>query len=247
MAKNYYIASCIFTSKYPKLSEVIQNYVQEHFNYEIVRCCVPKYKIEFFENKMPDDYQNTWASMPDSGNFTKGDTVYSLCHNCSAIIEETKPGVKLKSLWELILSDETFNYPNYGNMSMTVQDCWRSKERREEQEAVRQLLKKMNINIIELEENYDKTDFCGDSLYRPAPVRNIKLAPKRFVDNAEGKFRDCTKEEQIEIMKDYCKQFQTDRVVAYCHYCIDGLQLGGMDARHIASLLFEPERNGGRI
>ncbi|MDD3221412.1 MAG: hypothetical protein EOM34_03500 [Clostridia bacterium] len=45
----------------------------------------------------------------------------------------------------------------------------------------------MKINIIELEENYDKMDFCGDSLYRPALVRNIKLVPKRFVDNAEGK------------------------------------------------------------
>ena len=46
----------------------------------------------------------------------------------------------------------------------------------------------MNINIVELENNYEKTNFCGDSLYKSAPPRNLKLAPNRFVKNANGKF-----------------------------------------------------------
>lgn len=244
MNNKYYIAACVFTIKYPKLSATIQKYVQNRFNIPIVRCCFPKYKLKEFEDKMPLDYQDTWHNLPDSGDFTTGDTVYSLCHNCSAIIEESKPTVNILSLWELILSDESFIFPNYGHKVMTIQDCWRSKGHNKEQIAVRELLKKMNIDIIELDDNFDKTDFCGVSLYRPSPERNLKMAPKRFVENAEGKFKDCTKEEQKEIMEDYCKRFRTKQVVAYCHYCIEGLEIGGMDAIHIASLLFEPELNG---
>lgn len=50
-----------------------------------------------------------------------GDTVYSLCHNCAAIIEETKPGVATRSLWELIADDPDFPFPDYGGRAMTVQ------------------------------------------------------------------------------------------------------------------------------
>ena len=35
--KKYYIASCVFTSKFPALSIRIQNYVRERFDMDIVR------------------------------------------------------------------------------------------------------------------------------------------------------------------------------------------------------------------
>lgn len=101
--------------------------------------------------------------MPDCGDFAPGDTVYSLCHNCSAIIEEYKTGVEIKSLWELILSDNDFPYPDYSGADITVQDCWRTRERTAEQDAVRELLKKMNFTVRELEMNREKTQFCGVS------------------------------------------------------------------------------------
>lgn len=244
MGNTYYIASCIFTSKFPKLSKQVQEYVHIKYGFPIVRCCVPKYKIQFFQDKMPEDYRDEWSELPDCADFQPGDTVYSLCHNCSAIIEETKPGVIVKSIWELILSDEDFIYPDYHRTKITVQDCWRAKERIEEQKTVRTLLQKMNFDIVELEDNYDKTDFCGISTYRPAPKRNIVMAPHRFVENAAGKFGDYTEEEQKTFMEQYCERFETDKVVACCHYCLEGLELGKIDAKHLASLLFED--NGWR-
>ncbi len=39
-------------------------------------------------------------------------------------------------------------------------------------------------------------------------------------------------------MQDYCKRFRAEKVVAYCHYCLEGLELGGANAKHLASLLF---------
>ena len=77
----------------------------------------------------------------------------------------------------------------FSGESITVPDCWRSKENRAEQNAVRSSLRRMNVEIVELQENHERTKFCGYSLYQPQPVRNAKLAPKRFVDGAQGLFQ----------------------------------------------------------
>ena len=236
---NYYIASCVFTSQFPALSARIQDYVKERFGLTVVRCCVPSYKIRDFEDRMPEgEYRARWQSLPDSGRFTAGDEVYSLCHNCNNIIEEMHPDLKVHSLWELLDRDDAFPMPDYRGMTATVQDCWRSRDRREEQDAVRSLLRKMNIDIVETERSHADTEFCGASLYRPQPPRNPKLAPRHYVDGAKGKFIPHTPEEQKRIMEDYCSRFRTDRVVCYCHYCLEGLRMGNMDAEHIAGLLF---------
>ena len=239
MAQSYYIASCVFTTKYPELSKTIQRYIHDRYQMPIVRCCVPKYDLQRFREQMPADYRDKWESIPDCADFQPGDTVYSLCHNCSAILEESKPGVNIRSIWELILSDEDFVYPDYHGLTVAVQDCWRAKDRRAEQDAVRQLLQKMNLDVRELPENRMDTDFCGVSVYRPSPKRNLDMAPRRFVENAAGKFIPHTKEEQLARMQDYCKRLPTEKVVAYCHYCVEGLELGGADGKHLASLLFE--------
>ena len=73
----------------------------------------------------------------------------SICHNCSAIFEERHPEINLQSIWELILEDENFNYPNYHGEKITVQDCWRQKENLAEQKAVREILRRMNFEIME--------------------------------------------------------------------------------------------------
>lgn len=89
-AQSHYIASCVFTSKYPELSEKIQSYVAGRFGIPVVRCCVPHYRFEYFNGQMSAEYRSKWSGLPDCGDYAPGDTVYSLCHNCSAIIEEYK-------------------------------------------------------------------------------------------------------------------------------------------------------------
>lgn len=205
---------------------------------EILRCCTPKYKVNEYTEAIPSVARDRWAATPHSHRFGEGDTVVNICHNCSAVIEEQWPEVKRLSLWELILSDDQFQYPDYHGEAMTLQDCWRSYDHGEEQEAVRQLLRKMNISIVELPENRAATRFCGTSLYRPAPPRNLKLAPHRFVDHAEGLFVPHTPQEQQQLMRDHCLQITTPKVVTYCHYCSEGIQLGGKTEMHLVSLLF---------
>lgn len=236
----YYIASCVFTSQYPKLSTVIQDYVRDRYGLTVVRCCVPKYKIKEFTEKMPEgEHRDLWSSLPDSADFKSGDEIYSLCHNCNNIIEEMHPGTKVLSLWELLDADEKLLLPNYDGMEVTIQDCWRSRNRSAEQRAVRSLLSKMNIKYRETCPNMEQTDFCGASLFRAQPPRNPKLAPKHYVEGAEGKFLPHTTEEQIRLMEDYCRRYTTKKVLCYCHYCLEGLRMGGVEGIHIAQLIFD--------
>lgn len=141
-------------------------------------------------------------------------------------------------MWELILADAAFPYPDYSGMKATVQDCWRSRERRTEQETARQVLLKMGISFIEAKDNFENTEFCGASLYRPQPIRNPRLAPLHYEKNAISKFLPHSVDEQKACMADYCKQFSTDFVICYCRYCLEGLQMGGKNGKHLAELLF---------
>ncbi len=121
---HYYIASCVFTAQFPERSQKIRNYIEERWGFKTVRCCVPRYKIRQFEEKMPEGVlRDEWASLPDSGVFRISDHVYSLCHNCNNIIEETRPGVAVSSVWELLAGDPAFPLPHYDGLCVTVQDC----------------------------------------------------------------------------------------------------------------------------
>lgn len=239
MSKTYYIASCLFTARFPKTSIKIQKYVENRFDIEILRCCIPNFRVKENTERIPDEnVREAWKKLPVSAEIEPGDTVYSLCHNCTNILAEQRDGVNLISLWELIDKDKTFVYPNYAGLKVTVQDCWRSREQRGEQDAVRSLLARMNIEYIETAENRENTNFCGSTLYREQPAKNAKFAPRHYVEQAVGKFLPHTPEEQVAIMQDYCKNFTTQTVVCYCHYCLEGLLQGGVDGRHIAQLLF---------
>ncbi len=240
MNQKIYVASCVFTEEYPELSRKVQEYVRAAFGLPIIRCCVASYKVGEFENRMPDWYREEWRALPHYEKFPAGSTMVSLCHNCSAIFEERHPEIQRQSLWELILEDKNFRYPDYGGEKISVQDCWRQKENRAEQEAVRELLRRMNFQIVELEENFERTKFCGYSLYQPQPPRNPKLAPKRFLYGAQGLFQEHSQEEKLRLMREHCAKIPTEKVAAYCHYCVRGLNLGGKIGLHLARLLFEP-------
>lgn len=235
---NYYIASCVFTERFPELSEKIRDYVQKSSGMEIIRCCTPGWKVKIHEDRMPEgQLYDEWKSLPQSRVFTPEDAIWSLCPNCMNIVEEWR-GAQVHSIWELIDQDRNFSFPDYHGMAATIQDCWRMRDRSRTHDAVRSLLKKMNISFVELPMNREKADFCGTSLYRPQVSRNEKLAPKHYKEGCEGLFLEHTGEEQIALMKEYCGRYQTDTVICYCHYCLEGVLAGGIQGKHLAELLF---------
>ncbi|EKQ54384.1 MULTISPECIES: hypothetical protein [unclassified Clostridium] len=80
--KNYiYVASCVFTREEPKLSAKIQDYLKQRFHMQIIRCCVPNYKIDEFTVAMPKWLQPQWKDIAHYKDFTAYNTmVYLFSH-----------------------------------------------------------------------------------------------------------------------------------------------------------------------
>lgn len=211
----YYYPSCKFTAFSPQSSQKICDYLSKRFNMSIQGCCRPTHQ-----------------------KMTAEDTAVCVCNTCAAICSEDS-SAQVKSLWEILQNDDMFPFPDLHQEPMTLQDCWRCYDRREEQDAVRRILKRMNVQIIELEENYEKTRFCGTSTHQALVKANADYAPKRFIQNAAGMFIPKTEEEQKALMQEHCSHITTDKVICYCVPCTKGIQMGGKQGIHLLDLMFQ--------
>lgn len=211
-----YYPSCNFTMASPEVSKKIKELLKERYGMRIEGCCRPGHKT-----------------------LTNEDTAVTVCQSCSAIINENVPQAKEISLFEILDADEDFPWPDLKGEKITLQDCWRARDKREVQDAVRSIMKKMNIEIVELEESYEKSEFCGVFRYNPMKPGNVKIAPKYFVESMEGKLELHTPEEQQKLMDEHCSKYTTDRIVCYCNSCLRGVKQGGANGVHIIELIMQ--------
>lgn len=173
----------------------------------------------------------------DHAKLTAEDTAIYSCNTCHAILQESAPQAKLRSVWEVLARDDRFLWPDYGGKSVILQDCWRIRENRPMQDALRTVLQRMNCKVIELGENYAQANFCGTTLLKPPSPRYETLAPVRFLQNAGDKFQPHTQEEQVAQMQEYCRRFGSDTVVCYCTGCLEGLRIGGANVIHCMDMV----------
>ena len=171
---------------------------------------------------------------------TSEDTAVVICNTCTAFIDESSNVGQTISVWEVIDADPDFAFPDYQGQEITIQDCWRVAGKHEVHDAIRSLLKKMNITAVELPENRDDCMFCGVTLHEPLGEYFLKSAPARFSKGVEdGLFVACSEEECANIMKEYVDKIQTSAVVSYCIGCDQrGLALTGIDSRSMMELIF---------
>ncbi len=209
-----YFPSCKASEQFPEQSRKAEAYIEKRFGVGPAGCCRPGHK-----QLGPDD------------------TAVVVCNNCAAIIEENTPA-RIEFLWQVIDSDPEFPFPDLGGERMTVQDCWIAFEKRPVQDAVRSLMRKMNIEIAELAENHEKTKFCGVNLLRPCTESNAALVHRRYVEQFPHMFTPMPEEEQREHFRRHCAQIETDKVVCYCKYCTDAVNMGGKQGIHLLELLF---------
>ena len=153
-----FLPSCKLQARWKEPSAKLLTYLQEKEQVKKIGCC----KV-FCEKVSPKDQ------------------AIVVCNNCAAIMEESSPIRDIEFAWEIIDRDEAFPFPDYHGERMTIQDCLRAYEKRNVQNAIRSLLRKMNINVVELENNFEKADFCGPDLLEPCTEAEQKLAPRRYV------------------------------------------------------------------
>jgi hypothetical protein len=217
MAKIFF-PSCQNKIAYPNASKKLSEYLIASYGVEIIAgCCRSEY-----------------------GKLSPEDTAIVICNTCFACCKNLSNVGNIISVWKIIDNDYKFPFPSYHSEKITVQDCWRTIGRSNVHNAVRSLLKKMDIEPIELDENRNKSRFCGGiTAYMQQPVQNTDLAPRRYGTDTVRTFKEHSKEDIISFMKEHTKQFTTERVVSYCVTCDAGIKMGGKESVNLINLLFD--------
>lgn len=210
----YYLPSCKYKAAHADSSRKIQRYLSGKPGLEIAGCC-----------RVSQDL------------FREGDLVLTNCTSCAAITDEAAPQVREISLYEYLLEDPEFVWPDYHGEEITVQDCFRSRHKPEMMRAARECLKRMNLVPVEIKENLAHTRFDGIFQFSNVSESNLKLAPNYFSKIQEEYIEVISPDEQRERMAEWVRQYQTNRVVVYCNSCLKGVLLGGANGVHLLNLI----------
>lgn len=144
-----------------------------------------------------------------------GSTIVNVCAGCDRRFGTLYEGIETISLWEVIDELNNFPFPDYREMKMSIHDPCPVRNKPAVHAAVRSLLRKMNIEIVEATAHGTKSVCCGDSLYP-----------------------SCDLEKVYTSMKKRAESMPCEDVVVYCVSCIKSMSVGGKTPRHLIDLLF---------
>jgi len=151
-----------------------------------------------------------------------GTQIINTCAGCDRRYRELYEGISTVSLWEILAESEDFPFPNYNGMEMTIHDACPTRSEERVHIAIRKLLERMNIKIIEPKNTRTKAVCCGDSFYGILSVTQVK-----------------------EQMKKRSNELPCENVVVYCVSCIKAFHIGGKKPRYIIDLMFGEETEIG--
>ncbi|AKN32625.1 hypothetical protein Ccar_17935 [Clostridium carboxidivorans P7] len=191
-------------------------------------CALMIYKTELakkvlkFLNENLGDISEHLVCCRHNPNLESGTQVINTCAGCDRRYRELYNGISTKSLWEILAESNSFPFPDYKGMKMSIHDACPTRTEERVHSAIRELLKKMNIEIIEPKNTRTKAICCGDSFYGTLSVELIK-----------------------EKMKKRSDEIPCDNVVVYCVSCIKAMHIGGKKPHYIIDLLFGEETGIG--
>lgn len=194
--KMVFAPGCALMLYKPELAGKIHNLLSEKLNVtdNLMTCC---HNDPLFKNKT---------------------TVINVCPGCDKRFGKDYSSCATISIWEILAEKKIFEFPDYGGKSMSVLDACPVRENESVHRAVRKVLQKMNINVVEPKNTMTRSVCCGDSFYGEIPVEKVK-------------------EQMIKRAND----MPADDVVVYCVSCTKSMFIGGKKPRYLIDLLFEEE------
>ncbi len=144
-----------------------------------------------------------------------GSLIINLCAGCDRRFSNLYPGISTISLWKILDNSPAFSFPDYHGLKLSVHDACPVREKPQVHQAVRNLLKKMKIEVVETEFSGTRSICCGDSFF-----------PQLSVEQVGRK------------MKERADSMPCDEVCVYCVSCIKSIYIGGKSPRYLVDLLF---------
>ena len=147
-----------------------------------------------------------------------GVQVINTCPGCDRRYRSNYTTSTTKSVWEVIAEGDWFQFPDYHGEKMSIHDACPTRDQVRVHKAMRKLLKKMNIEVVEPAKTGTKATCCGDSLYPALPVDQV-----------------------IDAMRKRASEMPVEDVVVYCVSCVKSMFIGGKRPRYMVDLLFGEE------
>jgi len=152
----------------------------------------------------------------------EGTRIINVCAGCDKRYRELYQGISTISLWELLAKSDVFPFPDYGQRQMSIVDACPTRDQDRVHEAVRTLLQRMNIKLVEPQRTRGNGTCCGDRFYGELPVNEVKAQ-----------------------MQKRASEMPVNDVVVYCVSCIKSMHIGGKHPRYLVDLLFGEETHHG--
>ncbi len=158
------------------------------------------------------DYLTCCRSQP---KLETGTRIINTCAGCDRRYRELYQGITTVSLWEILAESSSFPFPDYHGITMSIHDACPTRSEARVYSAIRTLLEKMNITVVEPKHTKAQARCCGDSFYGMLPVAQVKL-----------------------MMQQRADEMPCAEVAVYCISCIKAMHIGGKKPRYIVDLLF---------
>ncbi len=203
-----YFPSCNFSAASPEAAKKIRAFLAERM--PVAGCC----RVE-------------------KEAYVAGAKAIYFCQACRETIE-AKMGTEMETenLIVYLDQDNTFSWPDYSGFTATIQDCWRDRTHPEIFDAVRSVLHKMRVTVIEMEENRENSVFCGNLHFEPRKPEHIELLA-RYPDTPLFQLPE---DVQATLMSDQVEKLPCEWAVCYCNRCVKGITMGGGKAVHLLEL-----------
>lgn len=192
MTKKFFNPGCALSIYKPEMEHRILKFLNENYGY------VQLHKICCRHN-------------PQLG---EGSLIINVCAGCDRRFRSLYEGISTISLWEVLDELGTFPYPDYNRLKLSVHDACPVREKPQVHQAVRNLLGKMNIDVVETAFSGTRSICCGDDFYMKMPIEKVHEQMKKRADSMP------------------CSE-----VCVYCVSCIKSMYIGGKTPRYLIDLL----------
>lgn len=146
----------------------------------------------------------------------EGATIINNCAGCDRRFHSEYAGIQTITYWEILDTLKDLKLPDHTGLTVSVHDSCSFRQKPQVHAAVRSILRKMNIQIIESEFSGTNSICCGDTFYSHIPDEKVA---------AFQRWR--------------AAQMPCDDVVVYCIGCVRSMTVGRKNAHYLADLLFD--------
>lgn len=143
-----------------------------------------------------------------------GAVIINNCAGCDRRFRTLYAGIQTLSLWEILDSIQGLPLPDHSGLTVSVHDPCSFRPKPQVHAAVRRLLRKMQVDIVESDYSKTRSICCGDNFYPALPIAAVEA-----------------------LQKERAAQMPCQDVAVYCVGCMKSMAAGGKTPRYMVDLI----------